>query len=128
MSNLHLVFADYTKAVKSLEVALAQAPTDLGRDGAIQRFEFVIELSWKLLQKVLSERKVMVFSPRNTYREAHKECLLDDPQAWLVFWDVRNLTSHTYREQLAQEVFAKLPSFLELAQQLEQKLKTAISS
>lgn len=128
MSSLEVSFQDYQKAVEALRQGLDQANDDLDRDGAIQRFEFVIELSWKLLQKVLRERNLMVYSPRNTYREAHKESLLDDPQAWLVFWDVRNLTSHTYREQLAQEVFAKLPDFLELAKQLEKKLETAISS
>lgn len=123
MSSLEVSFQDYQKAVEALRQGLDQANDDLDRDGVIQRFEFVIELSWKALQKVLLERKITAYSPRNTYREAYKEGLIEDTEKWLEYWDIRNLTVHTYREQLAQEIFEQIPQFLELATQLVQVLE-----
>lgn len=121
--SMSLRIIDYQKAVDALTLGIEQASNDLDRDGVIQRFEFVIELSWKVLQKVLLERKITAYSPRNTYREAFKEGLIEDPEKWLEYWDVRNLTVHTYREQLAQEIFEQIPQFLELATQLAQVLE-----
>jgi hypothetical protein len=44
---------EYSKALLSLEEALALPKTDIVRDATIQRFEFCVELAWKTAKKVM---------------------------------------------------------------------------
>ena len=118
-----LSYFDYQNAVKSLKVALELTKDELDRDGAIQRFEFTIELSWKILQRILVDRKILVHSPRSTYREAYKEGLVKDVEVWLTYWDVRKQTTHIYKKEIAEEIFRKLPGFLKIAEELVKALR-----
>ncbi len=47
---------------------------------------------------------------------------LPDEKAWLAMLADRNLTSHTYDEELAQAVYSRLPQHLLLLQQLQRTL------
>ena len=48
------------------------------------------------------------FSPKSCLREAFALDWLQDEGAWLVMLADRNLTSHTYDEELAQAVYTRL--------------------
>jgi nucleotidyltransferase substrate binding protein (TIGR01987 family) len=95
------------------------------RDGAIQRFEFVVDTSRQLLLRVLKE----VFSiseanaQKDTFREAAKLGLVADAEKWIVHVNARNRTSHTYDSKIAEEVFAHIPSVLPDARDLLQRLR-----
>ncbi|MDO9711657.1 HI0074 family nucleotidyltransferase substrate-binding subunit [Paracraurococcus lichenis] len=82
-------------------------------DSAIQRFEFSIELFWRLLQSVLEREGVRVASPRAAFRAAYAQGWLDGEAIWLAMIDDRNRTSHTYDEGIAQDVLSRLPSHLQ---------------
>jgi nucleotidyltransferase substrate binding protein (TIGR01987 family) len=43
------------RAISRLKEALALPKTDVIRDSVIQRFEFTVELSWKVLQRHLRD-------------------------------------------------------------------------
>jgi nucleotidyltransferase substrate binding protein (TIGR01987 family) len=99
------------RALGRLAEALAVPEDDpLAVDGTIQRFEFTFELFWKMLQRLLAREGVEARSPKSTLCEAYRLGWLDDEQAWLDLLEDRDLTSHTYREALALEIYRRIPS------------------
>jgi nucleotidyltransferase substrate binding protein (TIGR01987 family) len=101
-----LIFADLQKSAEFLADVLAQPRNDYMRAAAIQAFELCFELAWKYLQTRLAELGIEANSPRAAFREAGKAGLIDNVEAWLTFVEQRNLTTHTYKSQLADEVYA----------------------
>lgn len=72
------------------------------RDACIQRFVFCVELSWKTAVRALG---LPLKSPNTAIREMARNGLIDDPKLWLAFVVMRNKTSLTYDETVAEEVF-----------------------
>ena len=107
MERSDIQLGELKRAITRLKEALAIPKDDIVRDSVIQRFEFTVELSWKVLQRYLKASGISeTLSPKNTFREAAKLNLVTDVEAWLRFIDARNLSSHTYKESLAEEVYA----------------------
>jgi len=119
----------------ALELSIAALEQGLGehqqypqlltvRDGVIQRFEITMDVSRQLMIRVLKE----VFSldaasaQKDTIREAAKFGLIADAEAWMGHLAARNRTSHTYDSEIANQVFAHIPSFLPDARDLYQRL------
>ena len=119
---------DLEAAVKSLQRALEQPKDEFVRDSAIQRFEFCFELSWKVAQKILQQFGVTATSPRSAILEMHQQGWIPSSESWLKFLDDRNLTVHTYREDLAQEIFDRIPLFLVEEKKLLEKFKSLVKS
>jgi nucleotidyltransferase substrate binding protein (TIGR01987 family) len=113
-------FREFQKAIEAFAAALAAPKNDLSRDASIQRFEFCIELSWKLAKKTMGSTSG---SAKTVIREMAQDKLVDDTEKWLEFVDLRNLTAHTYREALAEEVYEKCKIFLPMVQELLKRLK-----
>ncbi len=91
-------FRNFERAFFRLKGAMELAkPTELERDGMVQRFEFTIDLSWKVLKDFL-EDKGFAFkpSPKDTYREAQQGGYIDYAQALIDGLDIRNTLSHDY--------------------------------
>lgn len=95
-----------------LHEALHQAESKLEIAGTIQAFEVCYELAWKTLQKVLNLRGIDVFSPRETFRLAAREALIASPKNWFDYVKKRNITVHSYEDQIMEEVYPVLPKFL----------------
>ncbi|MCB1196920.1 MAG: HI0074 family nucleotidyltransferase substrate-binding subunit [Deltaproteobacteria bacterium] len=93
----------------ALKKALATEPSDIQRDASIQRFEFCIELAWKTAKKVMGTYQT---SPKQVIREMAQAQLIEDIELWLQAIDKRNLSSHTYKEALAIEVYQFAKVFL----------------
>ena len=97
------------------------------RDGVIQRLEVALDVSQKLMKRVL--REVYQMEPariaKNTAREAADIGLIADAEAWIGYIDARNDTSHTYNAEVAGRVFAQVPSFLAGARDLLKRLNDA---
>ncbi len=99
----------------------------LERDGAIQRFEFTFELSWKTLAKVLQSDKPLVDnSVKGILREGGKQNLIEDVEKWFEFQIARNKTSHTYNNEVAIEVFALAQKFPPYVRDLITRVKTRL--
>jgi nucleotidyltransferase substrate binding protein (TIGR01987 family) len=120
----NIVITPLIKSHVALKKALVEAKSELERDGAIQRFEFTFELLWKTLKKVLSFKGINVNSPRDVFREAAKQGLIDDPVVWFEFIKHRNITSHTYDESYAIDLFKYLPKFEQELTKVIDKIKT----
>jgi nucleotidyltransferase substrate binding protein (TIGR01987 family) len=115
--NDHIIFNDVNitpllHVREQLDFAIKIAKSELEKTGAIKCFEYCYELSWKLMKKILLKKGVETSNPRDAFREAGINHLVDDPEMWFDFILKRNLTSHTYDEQLANEIFEFLPIFL----------------
>jgi len=70
---------------------------ELERNGLIQRFEFTIELAWKVMKDFLEE-KGFAFkpSPKDTFRQAQEAQYIDYAQELIDGLNLRNELSHDY--------------------------------
>ena len=99
------------------------------RSAMIQVFEITVESSWKMMQrwvKINSDNKIHEKPKRELFRTAHQCGLISDPVVWWGFYDGRNKTSHTYDEEIAEEVYdlaKKLGNYLsDFIERLEKRL------
>lgn len=99
------------------------------RDSLIQRFEFTYSISLKLLRRYFMERAFFVddinsLSFNDMVRTATRLGLLkSDLEMWTKYREMRNLTSHTYDEEVALKVTKIVPCFYEEALYLLKKFK-----
>jgi nucleotidyltransferase substrate binding protein (TIGR01987 family) len=96
---------EYRRACSQLAKACAQPKNEFIRDSVIQRFEFCHELSWKMLKLKLAYESISVNTPREAFQEGLQTNLISDGNAWTDMQKMRNLTSHTYDETLAETVY-----------------------
>ncbi len=107
-SRLQQKFSDFQSALATLEKGLAMAKDELDRDGVIQRFEFTYELAWKTMKIWLADRGVRAGNPRDVFAAALENDLIKNGNLWPELYESRNLTSHTYKESTAIEVFEEI--------------------
>ena len=91
--------------------------------GAIQSFEWCYELSWKFMRKVLIKNDIEAEVKKDIFRQAARIGLIESPEAWFKFNELRNLTSHTYDEDESNKVVKALPEFDKALDQLIEKLQ-----
>lgn len=116
--------ATYEQALTTFKEALLEHPSQLERDGAIQRFEYCFDLSWKTLKRFLEKRGLMnLNSPRSVFAAAFAENVIDDEVAWSNILLKRNSSVHTYNQTLAENLFVLLPEYYEVMQGLLLKMK-----
>jgi nucleotidyltransferase substrate binding protein (TIGR01987 family) len=128
----------WVQRLESYRKALAQLDTAVGivssamlqgdelmlmKDGLIQRYEFTLELAWKVMKDYEEyQGGVKVGGPRDVIRQAHQFELIDDDY-WITMMEDRNLTSHTYEESKAQEVvMIIINTYLHVLHKLEQRM------
>ena len=93
---------EFQRAVTRLQDALRQEKNEFIRDSVIQRFEFCVELAWKTAKKQMGSASG---APKTVIREMAQEGLIAEPKIWFSYLEARNLSSHTYQEELAEKVF-----------------------
>ena len=84
------------------------------RDALIQRFEYSTEAFWKYLKAYLqNEHNLSANSPREVIRTGLSAKLYSEKtsQELLQMLDDRNLTSHTYVEELAESIAHRIPDY-----------------
>ena len=115
---MSLDLSSFKKAIQQLEDSLDICENKSARGfdsriekqlkaGAIQAFEFTYELSWKLIKRYLETTEPSPDFDDITYRKR------------------RGITSHTYDENKAEDIYQNIPEFLTevkyLFKQLEQR-------
>lgn len=129
-NKLKYKFEDFQKALKKLETALEKDAhlDELYLDGTIQRFEFVYELSWKLMKSYLEYQGTEVVSPRETFREGFKDGIISDATEWINLMINRNKTSHTYKEETAWDIYDKIKSeYIVLFKNFEKEMREKLN-
>jgi nucleotidyltransferase substrate binding protein (TIGR01987 family) len=113
MTLLEARLTQFESALSRFRAVLKEPKTDIVRDSAIKRFEFTFDLCWKLIKTYLQEKKgVVCVSPKDCFRAAYRQGMIDYDEAWIRFVDLRNETTHTYREEMAERVYGDLPTVL----------------
>ena len=102
--------------------------SQLEKEGIVQRFEMLIELSWKVLKDYLeNEGYDDVRNGKHAIRTAFQDELITDAEAWMDALKRRNLTSHTYDNLILNEtVTYTLSEFYPIVRDLYQKLKAEL--
>ena len=102
---------------------------DVVRDSVIQRFEFTYSIALKTLRKYFLEQAFIVEEINSMtfnamIRTANQlDLLKSNLEKWSEFREMRNLTSHTYDEEVAEKVVRIVPDFYEEVSFLLQKLR-----
>ena len=99
---------NFEKGLNRLKEAVERAKDDLDKDGVIQRFEFTIELLWKVLKAILNYQGIECYSPRSCIKEAFKVNLIEDDEIILDMLEDRNRSSHIYSETTSEEIFERI--------------------
>jgi nucleotidyltransferase substrate binding protein (TIGR01987 family) len=126
-------FANYDRAFQLLDDALATSLDDLNmleKEGTIQRFEYTLELAWKVLKDKMMADGLLLdqISPKAVIRKAFGAKYIFDSELWLQMIGDRNLLSHTYSFETFEDVLRRVSTiYLPLLRQLYESLKTEIS-
>lgn len=117
MTKLDALKKQHETALGTLDDVLTRIPDkgeeSIYRDSAIQRFEFCFDLSWKLMKEMLREvHGIECASPKRCLEEAFRQGIIVDEAPWLLMVEMRNLSSHTYNEEVAEKIFTELPAVL----------------
>lgn len=123
MTKLNSQIEDLQKAIARLDEVLKLEKTNVVRDSAIKRFEIVFDLAWKTSKEYLEQYcNVVCNSPRSCFQEAFRQGLIEHNDFWIEVCKDRNYTAHTYKEFLADMVYANLPMALENFKKLLEKI------
>jgi nucleotidyltransferase substrate binding protein (TIGR01987 family) len=99
------------------------------RTAAIKSYEYAYEMSIKLRRRLetiaANPADIEQMDFKTLIRTGAEKGLIDDPLAWVLFREKRNITSHTYNETQSLDVFSVIPQFCERAQFLLDHLKAA---
>ena len=102
-------FENFDKSYKLLKkYSNQEITTELERACIIQFFEMTFELAWKVLKDYLESEGYMVKSPRETVKQAFQIGLIDNGHIWIDALSNRNLTTHTYDEELATKMTSEI--------------------
>lgn len=106
-------FDNFQRALCQLTLAIQlmeQRPlSDLEQQGLIQGFEFTHELAWNVLKDYLEMEGIQgLIGSRSTVREAFKQGLISDGEAWMDMIEKRNLSSHTYNQAVAENLVSAI--------------------
>lgn len=111
-------FQNYTLAFKRLEESVLQPSlNELEKNGLIQRIEFTLELSWKVLKDFLEEKGFSFKpSPKDTIRLAQESSYIDYAEELIEGLEIRNILAHDYsgekflqsEKRLREKVFPAL--------------------
>ncbi len=125
-------FKNYQKALSRFDEALTQSQakelSDLEKEGFIQRFEYTLELAWKVMGDWLKSQNVKFRynTPKQVIRESFQANLIDDGEKWMECLDNRNKTSHTYDSKKAEEIFNEFYVYRKLFHDLHERISSIL--
>lgn len=126
MSQSTIDLSKLLKAQAVFERFRCDMKDDRDQAGAVQAFEFCYELAWKMMKRFLIARGQETGSPKDTFRAAALEKLIDDPEVWFEFQKKRNLTVHTYEQENLNAIVAIFDLFSDELSVLIDRLKAEI--
>lgn len=123
-------FQNFIKAFALLEDAVQlskERPLNkLEEQGIIQRFEFTHELAWNVIKDYFEyQGNTSIMGSRDATREAFSKGVIEDGEGWMDMIKSRNQSSHTYNEEVANEVMDKIiHHYYKLFADFKTKMKT----
>lgn len=122
-------FSNFRKALAQLTKFIAKGDlNELEKQGLIQCFEYTYELAWNTLKDFYqSQAETDIQGSKDAIRLAFKRGLIENGEAWMDMIKSRTLTSHTYNEDLADQIVsAILNSYCQEFVELQKKLSALV--
>jgi len=110
-------FDNFNRALTQLGNAVAlmheRKLSLLEEQGLIQAFEYTHELAWKVLKDYLEDYGGYnnLIGSRDTTREAFNVGIITGGDTWMEMIKSRNLSSHTYNEEIATTMVDTIPTY-----------------
>lgn len=106
-------FSNYQKALQQLSRAVElsrQRPlSEIEKQGLIKAFELNHELAWNVMKDYFEyQGNPSIMGSRDAIREAFQKNLIADGEGWMEMIQSRNKTSHTYNQEVADEIADKV--------------------
>lgn len=99
LQNWNRALAQLTKFMQR------DALNELEEQGLIQSFEYNHELAWKTQKDYLEDQGYEeLIGSKNVARKAFEVGLVKDGSVWLEMIKSRNLSSHTYNEEVTKKI------------------------
>ena len=119
---------NFENATKRLKAALEYDPLELDivMDAVIQRFEFTFETAWKSVKLAAKAVGYDCKSPKGCLKLAYRMGWIKDEERWLELLEARNLTSHTYDQETAMDVYETVKENFQVFGSLLKELKKEI--
>lgn len=116
MKNLLLEVKKTKEALLSLQNIYNKEPAKdrIIIDATIKRFESAFDLFWKTLRIFFYYKGLNIHYPKDILKQAYVTNLLDDELLWLRLLQDTNLTSHSYDDILADEIFQRIQKYVPL--------------
>ncbi|MGC9452249.1 MAG: HI0074 family nucleotidyltransferase substrate-binding subunit [Oceanipulchritudo sp.] len=125
MSECHQLREDFLRILDKLDEVLAipsSIRTTRDRDSAILRFELTFEVCWKLLQRMVRDEGFESNGPRQAFERSFSIGWISNESVWYDLLKDRNLAIHVYREEWAEDLFGRLPVYLQAFKDLAANL------
>ena len=101
--NFNKVFSQFEKFLEKEEL------NELENQGLIKAFEYTFELAWKTLQDLLKEKGYKeIHGPKPTIQQSFQDGYIKNGKDWMKMLEGRNLTSHSYNEDTANEILDEI--------------------
>jgi nucleotidyltransferase substrate binding protein (TIGR01987 family) len=129
MEKLNLIIKTAEKALSTLQEITSTSYSRIVRDAAIKRFEYTFEVIWKLTKTYLEKNEgIIANSPKSCFKEAFKVSLIDEKESILALemTDDRNMTSHIYHEELAEDIYKKIKQYFVLMNRIFNTIKSKV--
>lgn len=106
-------FSNYQKALSQLQKFIDKGNlNELEEQGLIQAFEFTHELAWNVMKDYFEyQGNTYITGSRDASREAFQKGLIENGEVWMEMIKSRNQSSHTYNEEIADEIKDKVFDF-----------------
>lgn len=98
------------------------------RDSVIKRFEYSIDIFWKYIREYLEDVNKITIGPvisaKAVFRASLNAKLISQAEfdLLLISIDDRNLTSHTYNEELAEAISSRIKKYFVIVNQITERI------
>jgi nucleotidyltransferase substrate binding protein (TIGR01987 family) len=125
-------FKHYQKALLQLSNAVVLSRqrqlSEIEQQGLIKAFEFTHELAWNVIKDYFEYQGTTgIMGSRDATREAFQRDLVSDGEGWMEMIRSRNMTAHTYNQDIADEISQKvITRYFELFQAFRDRMQDLI--
>jgi nucleotidyltransferase substrate binding protein (TIGR01987 family) len=125
-------FSHYQKALlqlsKGVDLSQQRPLSDIEQQGLIKAFEFTHELAWNVMKDYFEyQGTTSIMGSRDATREAFQRNLISDGEGWMEMIKSRNMTAHTYNQDIADEISEKvITQYFQLLQAFRDRVQDLI--
>lgn len=117
--------------LKSMENVLDKRLIDGIENGMIQKFEYSIELCWKLIKRFLKQEDgIDAKTPKQSVKEFYLAGYIDEDNylKLIDMIDDRNSLSHIYNEDEFRKIIKRFPKYVKVFEKIEQVISSLLAA